>query len=199
MEHRGEDCARFSPGLDLLPGGFGPQPHPADQPRVWGTVRSFGVRLPRCSARSFHKKGARPELPSKLVEGLEPIALETIAPRSPTELKTTTGARRATGHRRTVSEDRAIATGAGGRAAQGGPVLLRADPGGPAAVQQESNGGGLFSRPRVPGTDHSGEQEDPQKSGSPGRAMRDAKDPVLVGSANYIPWARSPKKTRISD
>lgn len=79
MEHRGEDCARFSPGLDLLPGGFGPQPHPADQPRVRGTVRSFGVRLPRCSARSFHKKGARPELPSKLVEGLEPIALETIA------------------------------------------------------------------------------------------------------------------------
>jgi hypothetical protein len=73
MEHRGEDCARLSPGLDLLPGGFGLQPHPADQPRVRGTVRSFGVRLPRCSARSFHKKGARPELPSKLVEGLEPI------------------------------------------------------------------------------------------------------------------------------
>jgi transposase len=44
---------------------------------VRGTAKSFGVRLPRCSARSFHKK-VRGQLPSELVEGLEPI-VETIA------------------------------------------------------------------------------------------------------------------------
>jgi transposase len=43
---------------------------------VRGTAKSFGVRLPRCSARSFHKK-VRGQLPSELVEGLEPI-VETI-------------------------------------------------------------------------------------------------------------------------
>ena len=44
---------------------------------VRGTVKSFGARLPGCSARSFHKK-VRDRLPSELAEGLEPL-METIA------------------------------------------------------------------------------------------------------------------------
>ena len=44
---------------------------------VRGTVKSFGARLPGCSARSFHKK-VHDGLPPDLVEGLGPV-LETIA------------------------------------------------------------------------------------------------------------------------
>ena len=44
---------------------------------VRGTVKSFGFRLPRCSARSFHHKAAE-HLPPELREALEPV-LETIA------------------------------------------------------------------------------------------------------------------------
>jgi transposase len=42
-----------------------------------GTVKSFGARLPVCSARSFHKK-VHDRLPPDLVEGLGPV-VETIA------------------------------------------------------------------------------------------------------------------------
>ena len=42
-----------------------------------GTVKSFGSRLPGCSAPSFHKK-VREHLPSELAEGLGPI-VDTIA------------------------------------------------------------------------------------------------------------------------
>lgn len=42
-----------------------------------GTVKSFGSRLPGCSAPSFHKK-VREHLPSELAEGLAPI-VDTIA------------------------------------------------------------------------------------------------------------------------
>jgi transposase len=44
---------------------------------VRGTVKSFGARLPRCSAQSFHKKAAE-SLPAQLKETLEPV-VETIA------------------------------------------------------------------------------------------------------------------------
>jgi transposase len=44
---------------------------------VRGTVKSFGARLPGCSARSFHKK-VHDRLPSDLVEGLGPV-VQTIA------------------------------------------------------------------------------------------------------------------------
>ena len=43
---------------------------------VRGAVKSFGARLPKCSARSFHKK-ALDRLPEELVPALEPL-LETI-------------------------------------------------------------------------------------------------------------------------
>jgi transposase len=44
---------------------------------VRGTVKSFGARLPKCSAESFHKKVAD-ALPSELAEALEDV-VETIA------------------------------------------------------------------------------------------------------------------------
>lgn len=43
---------------------------------VRGAVKSFGHRLPKCSARSFHKKAAE-HLPKELVSALGPL-LETI-------------------------------------------------------------------------------------------------------------------------
>jgi transposase len=43
---------------------------------VRGTVKSFGHRLPKCSAPSFHKKGPG-RLPSELAEALGPM-VETI-------------------------------------------------------------------------------------------------------------------------
>jgi transposase len=48
--------------------------------QVRGTVKSFGSRLPRCNAESFHAK-VRDRVPEPLAPALEPI-LETIA--SPT-------------------------------------------------------------------------------------------------------------------
>lgn len=44
---------------------------------VRGTVKSFGARLPKCSAQSFHRKVAE-ALPSRLGEALEPV-VATIA------------------------------------------------------------------------------------------------------------------------
>jgi transposase len=44
---------------------------------VRGAVKSFGHRLPKCSARSFHKKILE-DLPKELVPALRPL-LETIA------------------------------------------------------------------------------------------------------------------------
>jgi transposase len=44
---------------------------------VRGTVKSFGARLPKCSAESFHKKVAG-QLPCELAEVLEDV-VETIA------------------------------------------------------------------------------------------------------------------------
>jgi transposase len=44
---------------------------------VRGAVKSFGGRLPKCTAGAFHKKVAE-HLPGELTSALEPI-LETIA------------------------------------------------------------------------------------------------------------------------
>ncbi len=43
---------------------------------IRGTVKSFGSRLPKCSAQSFHKKAAA-DTPKPLKPALEPL-LETI-------------------------------------------------------------------------------------------------------------------------
>jgi transposase len=51
-------------------------PHTAREPRVRGAVKSFGVRLPKCPARSFHNK-APEHIPEALRPALDPI-LEQI-------------------------------------------------------------------------------------------------------------------------
>jgi transposase len=45
---------------------------------VRGAVKSFGARLPKCPARSFHKRRAPEHIPEELRPALKPI-LETIA------------------------------------------------------------------------------------------------------------------------
>jgi transposase len=51
-------------------------PHAAGQPRVRGAVKSFGARLPKCPARSFHNKVVE-HIPEALWPAVEPL-LETI-------------------------------------------------------------------------------------------------------------------------
>ncbi len=45
---------------------------------VRGTVKSFGARLPKCSAQSFHKKKVAESMPAQLEETLQPV-VATIA------------------------------------------------------------------------------------------------------------------------
>ena len=52
-------------------------PHAAGQPRIRGAVKSFGHRLPKCPARSFHKRASE-HIPEALRPALEPV-LEQIA------------------------------------------------------------------------------------------------------------------------
>ena len=52
-------------------------PHAAGEPRVRGAVKSFGHRLPKCPARSFHKKRASEHIPQALLATLGPV-LEKI-------------------------------------------------------------------------------------------------------------------------
>ena len=103
---------------------------------VRGTVKSFGTRLPGCSAKSFHVK-VRDCLPEALAPALEPV-LETIGslsahprvrPRAGDDLA------------RVLPRDRAPAAGSGSRSVD--RARLRADPGGSGAVREESHGGGL--------------------------------------------------------
>jgi hypothetical protein len=70
-------CAQ-GPGL---PGSSGPNPleagvdrvpHAAGEPRVRGAVNSFGDRLPKCPARSFHKRASE-HIPEALLPALGPI------------------------------------------------------------------------------------------------------------------------------
>src|SRR5215213_7665145 len=64
-------------GLNPLPAGAGRCSHAAREPRVRGAVKSFGARLPKCPARSFHKKRAPGHIPEALLPALGPV-LETI-------------------------------------------------------------------------------------------------------------------------
>jgi transposase len=51
-------------------------PHATCEPRVRGAVKSFGARLPKCPARSFHKRASE-YIPEALLPALGPI-LEQI-------------------------------------------------------------------------------------------------------------------------
>jgi transposase len=75
LKHRGEDCQAHLAMIrsrEALVGSRTQLIH-----HVRGAVKSFGHRLPRCSARSFHKKTIAEDLPKELVSALGPL-LETI-------------------------------------------------------------------------------------------------------------------------
>ena len=65
---RSRECAP----ANALPRGFGRDEDQARQPRVRGAVKSFGMRLPKCSPQSFHHK-VRDLLPGALLPALAPI------------------------------------------------------------------------------------------------------------------------------
>ena len=75
VKHRSEDCQAHLALLHSREALVRARTQLINHAR--GTVKSFGARLPKCSARSFHKK-VRDQLPSELAEGLGPI-VETIA------------------------------------------------------------------------------------------------------------------------
>lgn len=142
---------------------------------VRGTVKSFGYRLPKCSAQSFHKK-VRDQLPPELAETLGPV-VETIA--SLTE--------RVKGCERRIEEltaERYPETRLLRQVPGVGPltaltfVLTLEDP----QRFAESRSVGAYLG-LAPGTDQSGEQ-DPQRriSGEGDEMLRR----LLVGSAHYI-------------
>lgn len=142
---------------------------------VRGTVKSFGYRLPKCSAQSFHKK-VRDQLPPELAETLGPV-VETIA--SLTE--------RIKGCERRIEEltaERYPETRLLRQVPGVGPltaltfVLTLEDP----QRFAESRSVGAYLG-LAPGTDQSGEQ-DPQRriSGEGDEMLRR----LLVGSAHYI-------------
>jgi transposase len=75
LKHRGEDCQAHLAMIRSREALVGSRTQLINHVR--GAVKSFGHRLPRCSARSFHKKKIAEDLPKELVSSLGPL-LETI-------------------------------------------------------------------------------------------------------------------------
>src|SRR5215216_3260574 len=74
LKHRGEDSQAHLALIRSREALVGSRTQLINHVR--GAVKSFGHRLPKCSARSFHKKILE-DLPKELVSALEPL-LETI-------------------------------------------------------------------------------------------------------------------------
>jgi transposase len=74
VEHRGEDSQAHMAIIRSRQALIGCRTQLVNHVR--GTVKSFGARLPKCSARSFHKRAAE-HIPESLRPALEPI-LEQI-------------------------------------------------------------------------------------------------------------------------
>jgi transposase len=74
LKHRGEDSQAHLAMIRSREALVGSRTQLINHVR--GAVKSFGARLPKCSARSFHKK-ALDRLPEELVSALGPL-LETI-------------------------------------------------------------------------------------------------------------------------
>ena len=148
---------------------------------VRGTVKSFGDRLPKCSASSFHNKVAD-GIPERLREALEPI-LKTIASLSARirdyERKLETLAQE---HYQETELLRQV-QGVGALTALAFVLTLED----PARFEQSRAVGAYLGL--VPGKDQSGEH-DPQRriTGEGDEMLRR----LLVGSAHYIlgPFAR---------
>jgi transposase len=142
---------------------------------VRGTVKSFGACLPRCSARSFHKKVCG-QLPSELVEGLKPI-VETIASLTESIEDYDRRVERLATEQYPQTELLRQVQGVGTLTALS-YVLTLEDP---QRFSKSRTVGAYLGL--IPGTDQSGEQ-DPQKhiSGEGDEMLRT----LLVGSAHYI-------------
>ena len=74
LKHRGEECQAHLAIIRSRQVLVGARTQLVNHVR--GAVKSFGARLPRCTARSFHTKAAE-HLPEELLVALEPV-LETI-------------------------------------------------------------------------------------------------------------------------
>jgi transposase len=140
-----------------------------------GTVKSFGYRLPKCSATSFHKK-VRDQLPSEFVEPLGPI-VETIGLLTEKIKDYNQRIEELAAQRYSETQLLRQVPGVGPLTALTF-VLTLEDP----QRFAESRSVGAYLG-LVPGTDQSGEQ-DPQKriSGEGDEMLRR----LLVGSAHYI-------------
>ncbi len=74
LKHRGEECQAHMALIRSREALVGSRTQLVNHVR--GAVKSFGARLPKCPARSFHKKAAE-HIPEALWPAVEPI-LETI-------------------------------------------------------------------------------------------------------------------------
>ena len=157
---------------------------------VRGTVKSFGHRLPKCSACSFHDKVAD-GIPELLREALEPI-LKTIASLSARirdyERKLETLAQE---H---YPESELFATGRGSWSTE--CLGLRADDpgGGPGSVRAEPDSRRVYLEDWCPEQGPQSGEHDPQRHLSGEGDWRCSHSSrLLVGSAHYIlgpPFAR---------
>ena len=104
---------------------------------VRGAVKSFGARLPKCPARSFHKR-AQEHIPEALLAGPSSrLGADRLAHRAHSPIRSPAGGDR----QRALPRNGAPATGRGGRTAHG--AHLRANPGGPLPLRKEPQRGRL--------------------------------------------------------
>jgi transposase len=148
---------------------------------VRGAVKSFGARLPKCPARSFHKR-APEHIPEALRPALGPI-LEQIG-------SLTERIRQYDRQLETVSEEHYPETGLLRQVEGIGPltaltfVLTVEDP---YRFEKSRSVGAYLGL--VPATDRSGDREDPQK-----RISKEGDEMLAVGSwwaAPTTSWVRS--------
>src|ERR671911_733464 len=143
---------------------------------VRGAVKSFGARLPRCPARSFHKKAAE-HIPEALWPALGPI-LEQIG-------SLTERIRDYERHLETVSKERYPQTELLRQVEGIGPltalafVLTLEDP----RRFERSRSVGAYYLGLVPARDQSGERDPQRRISKEGEEMLRR---LLVGSAHYV-------------
>jgi len=133
IEHRDEDCQAHLALIHSREALVRARTQLVNHVR--GTVKSFGHRLPKCSAGSFHYKVAD-ALPAELMEALGPV-MEIIA--SLTEKIKDHNRKIETLAEERYPETRLLQAGARGGGAHGSH--LRPDPGGARQVRQEPQGG----------------------------------------------------------
>ena len=140
---------------------------------VRGTVKSFGARLPKCSAEGFHRK-VRQHMPEALAVALDPV-LETIASLRPSAYADTTAGwrpSRASSTRRPPCSGRWAASGRSRRSPSCWCWRTPPDSGGAARSAPTSGS--------------------PQGSASPGSPTRSNASPRGATSCSGSSWSRAP-------